>query len=182
MLRIFPGLAASKAAGYMPLQRPWDAGIGGQKVQFRREWTAAWRGSMRCGCDLSLAGRKLYLCTLEGARRRARRRSRFPSCGRPALKNSGAGPVLLGPAPLALIQSRVRQPSAKAPGDYCPATTSAWGILSASSNPSSCASTAPFPRIRRARAAPADGIPRPDRTRPSPSASTGGSRGRTSVP
>ena len=38
---------------------------------------------MRCGCDLSLAGRKLYLCTLEGARRRARRRSRYPPCGRP---------------------------------------------------------------------------------------------------
>jgi hypothetical protein len=35
--------AASKAAGYMSLQRPWDAGIDCQKEQFRREWTAAWR-------------------------------------------------------------------------------------------------------------------------------------------
>src|SRR5208283_1322299 len=34
---------------------------------------------------LRVFGEAVLLCTLEGARRRARRRSRFPSCGRPEL-------------------------------------------------------------------------------------------------
>jgi hypothetical protein len=40
--------------------QPWDAGIAGQEDTIPRVWTTACEESMRCGCDLSLAGRKLY--------------------------------------------------------------------------------------------------------------------------
>ena len=38
---------------------------------------------MICGCNLSRAGRELYLRTFEAVRRRGRRRARFRTCGWP---------------------------------------------------------------------------------------------------
>jgi len=49
----------------MSLQRPLNAGIGGQDVQFRREWTAACEESMRCGCPVSIVDRSRTQCTAE---------------------------------------------------------------------------------------------------------------------